>query len=83
MAAQAADEPKDEFDLSNDPIFGNAAQAAEEPAPATTQRVSVENFSDMSNEDIMRVMDSLGLPYNSFDFNRAEAIQAVINNINK
>ena len=92
-ATATTNEPAAEFDLSNDPIFGNAATAAansepqtvvEEPTtPANGGRVSIENFSDMSNEDIMRVMDSLNIPYNRFDFNRAEAIQVVIKSINK
>ena len=64
-------------------------EPAEEPAEVEEQEeevaesgISASDFDDMSDDDIMGVMEAMGLDYDADNFDRDAAIEAIIENNN-
>lgn len=67
----------------------SAEEPAEEPAEVEEQEeeaaesgISASDFDDMSDDDIMGVMEAMGLDYDADNFDRDAAIEAIIENNN-
>ena len=75
---------------AKEPITEEATEeSAEEPAEVEEQEeeaaesgISASDFDDMSDDDIMGVMEAMGLDYDADNFDRDAAIEAIIKNNN-
>ena len=57
-------------------------EAEEDEAEESGDGISASDFDDMSDDDIMGIMDSMGLDYDPENFDRDAAIETIIENNN-
>jgi hypothetical protein len=57
-------------------------EVEEDEAEESGDGISASDFDDMSDDDIMGIMDSMGLDYDPEDFDRDAAIETIIENNN-
>ena len=74
---------------AEEPAEEPTEEPAEEPAEVEEQEeevaesgISASDFDDMSDDDIMGVMEAMGLDYDADNFDRDAAIEAIIENNN-
>jgi hypothetical protein len=73
------DEAENEID-EDEEVEENEVE--EDEAEESGDVISASDFDDMSDDDIMGIMDSMGLDYDPEDFDRDAAIETIIENNN-